>query len=332
MTGFLDALAGGLDALGLRGRRVLAAVSGGADSVALLCGLAELQTEFSLELTAAHLDHRLRGEDSAADAAWVRELCDCLKIPCRIEECDVGALQVETKQTLEESARQARYEFLERTAIAHGCTEIALGHTADDQAETVLHHILRGTGITGLRGIPREREMSAGLRLIRPLLDVRRSEIETWLAEHQQDYREDASNLNPAFTRNRLRHQLLPLLEKDYNPQVIPAILRLRQQAEEMEDVLAQFAEAELRQAIEERSPHHCRLRCESLTGRPPAFRRVCFTVLWREQNWPRGRMTFAHWNRLAELVAQKRGAISLPDGLTARRGRDGLTVERQAK
>ncbi len=332
MSDFLDALRAGLDAFDLKGRRVLAAVSGGADSVALLCGLAELCAELSLELGAAHLDHRLRGEESAADAVWVGELCDRFKIPCVIESRDVRSLHAETKQTLEESARQARYDFLKRTAIAQGSTAIALGHTADDQAETVLHHILRGTGLAGLRGIPREREISAGLRLIRPLLNIRRSEIEGWLAERGQDYRTDASNIDPTFTRNRLRHQLLPLLEKDFNPQVIPALLRLREQAAEMEDVLDQFAEEELRQAVIERSPHRCRLRCESLAARPPAFRRVCFTLLWREQNWPRGRMTFAHWNRLADLVAQNRGALSLPGGLTARRRKDGLTVEWQAE
>ncbi len=252
--------------------------------------------------------------------------------PASSKQHDVRSLQAETKQTLEESARQARYDFLKRTAIAQGSTEIALGHTADDQAETVLHHILRGTGITGLRGIPRERAIAPGLRLIRPLLDIRRSEIEDWLAERGQDFRTDLSNIDPAFTRNRLRHYLLPVLEKDYNPQVIPALLRLRQQAEEMEDVLAPFADDELRQAIIERSPHHCRLRCESLAARPPAFRRVCLTILWREQNWPRRRMTFDHWNRLADLVAQNRGALSLPDGLTARRRKDGLTVERQVE
>jgi tRNA(Ile)-lysidine synthase len=249
-----------------------------------------------------------------------------------MERQDVQALQSETKQTLEEAARRARYAFLERTAIKQRCTDIALAHSADDQAETILHHILRGTGITGLRGIPPERQLSSEIRLVRPLLEVRRSEIEAWLAERGQDYRQDASNSDPSFTRNRLRQDLLPLLRKVYNPQVIPALLRLGQQAAEMEDSLRQFAEDQLKAAMMEQSPTHCKLRCEPLASLPLAIRRVCFTVLWRQQNWPRKRMSFAHWNQLAELLTQKRGGISLPAGLTALRRRDWLSVEWKPK
>jgi tRNA(Ile)-lysidine synthase len=327
MSRFLDALRQGLSACGLDGRRVLVAVSGGADSVALLCGLVELQTECSLELRAAHLDHDLRGEDSAADAAWVESLCGRLSVNCVLERQDVKALQIESKHTLEEAARKARYDFLERTALMQNCTHIALAHTADDQAETILHHILRGTGLAGLRGIPRERQIISDLRLVRPLLEVRRTEIETWLKERGQDYRHDASNLDPSFTRNRIRHQLLPLLQTDFNPQVIPALLRLGQQAGDMEEALDHFAEIQLKAALIEQSPHHAKLRCEALAAFPLAFRRVCFTTLWRMQNWPRQRMTFAHWNSLAELLTQKRGAISLPAHLTATRRRDWLKV-----
>jgi tRNA(Ile)-lysidine synthase len=270
----------------------------------------------------------LRGEDSTADAAWVLSLCDRLQVPCVVERQDVNALQPGTKQTLEEAARKVRYDFLERTAIQQNCPDIALAHTADDQAETILHHILRGTGLSGLRGIPRQRELSPGLRVVRPLLDVRRSDIETWLQALPQDYRLDASNSDPAFTRNRLRQELLPQLQHDYNPQVIPALLRLGQQAGEMDEVLQQFAEEQLKTAILEQSSHHCKLSCKPLAEQPSAFRRVCFTVLWQQQNWPRKRMTFDHWSQLAELITQKRGALSLPDGLTATRRRDWLSVD----
>lgn len=327
MSRFLNALRQGLSACGLKSRRVLVAVSGGADSVALLLGLVELQTECSLELKAAHLDHGLRGEDSDADAAWVENLCRRLSVDCVVERQDVKAFQIESKHTLEEAARKTRYAFLEQTALTQNCTDIALAHTADDQAETILHHILRGTGLAGLRGIPREREIGSDLRLLRPLLEVRRTEIETWLNERGQDYRHDASNLDPRFTRNRIRHQLLPLLQIDFNRQVIPALLRLGQQAGEMEEALNHFAEAELKAALIEQSPHHAKIRCEALAAFPLSFRRTCFTVLWRMQNWPRQRMTFDHWNHLAELLTQKRGAISLPANLTATRRRDWLKV-----
>jgi len=328
MTNFLDDLRAELTAFDLQCRRVLVAISGGADSVALLLGLCELSAEWELHLTAGHLDHGLRGADSAADAVWVKNFCDRLSVPCVIERQDPGELEPDTKQTLEESARRARYDFLERTAVKLDCTEIAVAHTADDQAETVLHHILRGTGISGLRGIPRQRELSPKLRIVRPLLDIRRVHIENWLTERNQDFRKDASNRDPAFTRNRIRHQLLPLLEEEYNPQVIPALTRLGRQAGETEDAFHQLAEEQLEAAVRDRSPRHCRLDCEPLNRLPLAIRRVVFTTLWRQQNWPRKRMTFAHWNDLADLVRKKNGAISLPAGLTARRQRDGLTVE----
>ncbi len=328
MSQFLHSFRHGLSECGLKDQRVLVAVSGGADSVALLSGLWELQREFGLELRAAHLDHGLRGEDSAADAVWVENLCARMSVPSFMERQDVRALQAGTKHTLEESARNARYAFLERAALAQHCTAIALGHTANDQAETILHHILRGTGIAGLRGIPNVREVSTELRFVRPMLGIRRADIEAWLNDRGQDYRQDATNSDPKFTRNRIRHELLPQLQTDFNPQVIPALLRLGQQAGEMQEVLEHFAELQLQTALIEQTPHHVKLRCEALAEHPLAFRRVCFTVLWRMQNWPRKRMTFAHWNRLAELITQNHGSINLPAHLTATRRREWLCVE----
>ncbi|MCA9072233.1 MAG: tRNA lysidine(34) synthetase TilS, partial [Planctomycetaceae bacterium] len=130
MIHFLDQLRVSLSTFQICERRVLIGVSGGADSVALLCGLFELQSEFKLHLTVAHLDHMLRGEESAADATWVQEICDQFQVPCVVEQTDVTIQQSQTKQTLEESARNARYEFFERTAALHDCSELALAHTA----------------------------------------------------------------------------------------------------------------------------------------------------------------------------------------------------------
>ncbi len=308
------------------------AVSGGADSVALLRGLWELRTEIPLEITAAHLNHQLRGTASDADAAWVADLCTCWEIPLIIERGDVKRLQTETGTTLEEAARLARYAFLERSATEKNSTVIALAHTADDQAETVLFHILRGTGLSGLRGIPRERQVGSGIRIIRPLLNIPRTDIENWLAQRAQDFREDATNQDLVFTRNRLRHQLLPLLKEDYNPQVVSALFRLARQAEDAEEVLKQFAQDQLATAIVERSPNRVQLDCKDLANQPLAFRRVCLTELWQQQNWPRKRMTFAHWNNLAELIPVKRGALSLPQGLFAKQRRGQLSVEWEPK
>lgn len=328
MADFLEQLRAGLSALDLPGRRLMAAVSGGADSVALLLGLCELREELDLELTAAHLDHMLRGEDSAADADWVKSLCGRLDVPCIIERKDISAAKVESQRTLEESAREARYEFLRRTALENRCSEIAVAHTADDQAETVLHHILRGTGLSGLRGIPSERELAPGLRIVRPLLEIRRAEIEIFLSERDQDFRQDQTNADVAFTRNRIRHQLMPVLEADFNPQVAMALNRLGEQAGELEDALDHLAEIYLQSAILEQSPNRCLLDCSPLARLPIAVRRVCLTLLWKKQNWPRQRMSFSHWNDLADLMTKNRGAITLPAGARAKKRKEGMLLE----
>src|SRR5205823_11908216 len=133
---------------------------------------------------------------------------------------DVAAVAQGSGRGIEETARDERYRFLEVTAVAIGCRAIATAHTADDQAETILHHVLRGTGLAGLRGIPRARELASGITLIRPLLDLERSVVLDYLAKIGQDFRDDASNRDEAYTRNRIRHQLLPLLAREYNPHI----------------------------------------------------------------------------------------------------------------
>ena len=162
-------------------------------------------------LVIAHLNHGLRGTASDEDAEWLKQECRRLSLPCVTEKQE---LNQGPDSGLEEQCRTARYDFLTRVAIAEQCTQIAVAHTLDDQAETVLHHIIRGTGITGLRGIPQTRVLQQGLHLIRPLLQISREEVVEFLNVCGQEYRNDESNADTSFTRNRIRHQLLPLLKK----------------------------------------------------------------------------------------------------------------------
>src|SRR5690606_6975014 len=159
MSDFLDHLRSGCERCGLRGRKVLLAVSGGADSMALVRGMLELRAEFNLSLHAAHLDHQLRGELSRQDSLWVERTCAAWEIALTLGQRNVPAEAARRKLGLEEAARRVRYEFLDETARAEGCTHLAVAHTADDQVETVMHHILRGTGLAGLRGVPRTRTL-----------------------------------------------------------------------------------------------------------------------------------------------------------------------------
>jgi tRNA(Ile)-lysidine synthase len=225
---------------------VVVGVSGGADSVCLLHVLAKCQKGLRINLHVAHLDHQLRGVESEADAKYVSDLADSLGVPITIDRQDVAAYRVERNFSLEEAGRELRYAFLARVAREVGANRIAIGHTRDDQVETILMHILRGTGITGLCGLAPcspmaydKQRMSLraptcrdNLLVIRPLLDITREETMSYCQEHQLDPRIDSSNRSLSFFRNRLRLQLLPLL-RQYNPSVDQALLRLADIAKE---------------------------------------------------------------------------------------------------
>jgi len=210
------------------GCRVVVAVSGGPDSVCLLHLLAGLREEMGIELHIAHLDHRLRGEESAADAAYVERLARSLGIPLTTGKEDVKAYRREKRLSLEEAAREVRYSFLADTAEAAGAGYIATGHTLDDHIETVLMHIIRGTGVRGLTGLQPIKEWRLNGRkvnIIRPLLGINRSETAAYCRQHNLEPRQDSTNLSLSSFRNRIRQQLLPLLE-EYNPGIREALLR----------------------------------------------------------------------------------------------------------
>jgi tRNA(Ile)-lysidine synthase len=219
--------------------KIVVGVSGGPDSLCLLHYLVHFRSDLGLDLTIAHLNHQLRGSEAQADEAFVRDVAARWQVPIRVEAHDVAALAAERKQSLEEAARQVRYAFLWRTAGAVGAGKIAVGHNADDQIETVLMHFLRGTGLAGLRGMLPLTDI-AGLRLhpddtintaspapklIRPLLAISRAEIETYCQAHDLAPRQDYSNQDVTFFRNRLRHELIPLLET-YNPNIRQVLRR----------------------------------------------------------------------------------------------------------
>ena len=194
------------------GSRVLCAVSGGCDSIGLLHLLWTQREEWGLEVFAAHYEPGIRGADSLRDAAFVEAFCRERGIPCTVEHGDVPAFAREQGLGIEEAARKLRYAFLERTADVLGCDRIATAHNADDNAETMLLNLVRGSGLRGLGGIPPERG-----RIVRPLLTVTRQEIESYLAENGLPHVEDASNADESYRRNRLRQRVLPLL-REMNP------------------------------------------------------------------------------------------------------------------
>jgi tRNA(Ile)-lysidine synthase len=311
----------------------LVAVSGGADSVALLRGMLELQPALNLTLRAAHLNHQLRGAEADADADWVRRLCDRHQIPCEIEAVSIRALAERNRRGLEETARDARYDFLQSAAERHRCDVVATAHTADDQSETVLHHILRGTGLTGLRGMEWSRgiEHSTTLRLIRPMLSIWRTDIEQFLAELGQEFRHDITNQDVSLTRNRLRHELLPLLEREFNPRVREHLCQLAEQAADFDVLVRSAADSLLKTALLDQSENFVRLRCDELAKAARPLVRELMVRVWQQQQWLRFAMTYSHWDRLADLVhSEPPAAIHLPHRILATRRANMLVLERQ--
>jgi len=200
------------------GDTVLIAVSGGPDSVCLLTALHALANELGLSLHIAHLDHMFRGKESADEALFVASLAEQLGLPSTIESADVAAFCRERGLSVQAGAREARYAFLSRTAELIGASRIATGHTATDQAETVVMRLLRGAGSAGLAGIPPKRGM-----IIRPLIAITREEVLQHLSQAGFAFATDPSNAKPLYTRNRLRLEVFPVL-KQFNPRIVETL------------------------------------------------------------------------------------------------------------
>ncbi len=236
------------------GDLLVVAVSGGPDSLSLLHALSHLSAGMGLRLHAAHLDHRLRGAASASDARFVADTCRGLSIGLTAKSVDVAAPGSRKGLSLEEAAREARYGFLARVVAEQGAKAVVLGHTADDQAETVLMNIVRGSGLAGLRGMrPSATRVIGGtdVLLLRPLLGVSGQETRGYCARLKLYPRHDDSNLSTEFTRNRVRLELLPLLEQ-LNPGVRDALARLSRNAAQAEAHLDIEVDTVWRDAVSE--------------------------------------------------------------------------------
>jgi tRNA(Ile)-lysidine synthase len=206
---------------------VLVGVSGGIDSITLLYSLYFLRDNLKCSLIVAHANHGLRGEESDKEEEFVRKIAGELKLPCVIEKFDVLKYMAEKGLSKQVAARELRYDFFERTKKQYSANKIALGHTADDQAETVLMRLLRGSGMKGMGGIRAVRacsEQSESNNVIRPLIEVSRDEVAEFAAEKGLRYVEDPSNLKTEYLRNKIRLNLMPILKKEYNPSVIRAL------------------------------------------------------------------------------------------------------------
>lgn len=314
-----------LTEMGVRDETVVVAVSGGPDSVALLHLLFRLSEEFILRLHVAHLNHMLRGELGARDARFVVELARTLGLPCTCEERDVHAFQrTSANSSVEDAARQVRYRFLNETADRVGASRIALGHMADDQAETVLLHLVRGTGLSGLRGM-----LPVRGRIIRPVLTVRRDEIEEFLRVEGIEYCSDETNESRQFARNKIRAEVIPLLQREFNPRVVDSINRTAQVVRSAEE----WAESELDRLfgglVSKRDETEIVLSVPALSELPVLLRQLAIRRALRLLNQSGTELSLAQTESVVSLLQspQAETHISLPGGIRAEREGDALWI-----
>ena len=295
---------------------VLAALSGGADSVALLLALTELE----IPVSACHLHHGLRGAEADRDEQFCRSLCAKLGIALTVRHADAAAYARKVHESVETAARNLRYAFF--AEIADG-RKTATAHTADDNLETVLFHLARGSGLDGLCGIPPVRE-----GIVRPLIACTREEVEGFLASRGQDFVTDSTNLQPAYTRNRIRQEVVPVL-RALNPQAAETVSALTARLRTDRDYLEEQAQALLSQAAQDGG-----WRAELLADAHPALRTRALRIACQQSGMPARDFTARHVAALEALLRNPNPSaqIDLPAGFAARREYDLLRVEKKQK
>jgi tRNA(Ile)-lysidine synthase len=309
------------DAHQLSGAAGVVAISGGPDSVALARALARLP------IVLAHVNHMLRGAESDADEEFVKSLAS----RCRVLRVDTAAEAQKRGQNLEATARDLRYAWFAQVAREEGAAWVAVAHTADDQAETVLFRLLRGSGVEGLRGMSARRPLEGSVVLLRPLLDIRRRDVLAYLEAHGLAYRQDSSNLDTTFTRNRLRRELIPQLEREYNPALVDALCRLGKQAAEVQAEMRPLAEELLGRAELPRAGDMLVFRADVLGSASPHRLREMFRLVWQREDWPQSAMGFDEWQRLVAVVRDEAAAWDLPGGVHVRRAARVIQLSMQA-
>ena len=298
-----------------RGEKILVAVSGGADSVCMLHALNALKTSFGFSIYCAHLNHGLRGEAADSDERFVVELCGKLDIPVFTKTVDVRAFAKEKKISLEEAVRVLRYKFFDELSKKNKIDKIATAHNKNDNAETVLMRIFRGTGIDGLCGISYKREDG----VIRPLLDIEKCEIEEYCKENNLSFCTDETNNENEYTRNKIRNELLPYIIENFNPDVVDSLSRLTETAKEDGEFLNNYAKRlyeRLRSPLSSKKPVMLHIESLGLVSRSIAARVLRIAALDAAKDV---KLEKKHIDDVFDLMTKETGSrISLPKGLVA--------------
>lgn len=302
------------------GELVLAGVSGGPDSLALLHVLRSLQTELDFKLHAAHLDHSLRGEESATEAAWVKSTAAGWGLECTLHQADAAQFARERKISLQDAGHQLRKEFFEKLQKALGAQKIALGHQADDQAETLLIHFLNGAGMEGLSGL-----LPVSGPYIRPLLFTARTDIEAYCAYFQLEPRRDPSNEKDLYLRNKIRLRLMPWLLEEINPNLRETLNRTARIFWAEEEYLEKMTNLAARECMSSQEGP-ISIRQKPFLAQDTALQRRLVRLAWRESGGKQG-LSFYHVEEVRALILHKQTGkiLPLPQDITAEKEYDAV-------
>ena len=310
------------------GDTLLVAVSGGPDSVALVHILLALAPKFSFQIAMAHLNHCLRGDESERDETFVVSLAEQLELPLHVERQDVRRYQKSRHLSLEAAARQVRYGFYHTVAAKFGYEKIALGHHSDDNAELILMYLLRGSGPLGLSGIPPVRDH----KIVRPLIDIRRTEIMDYIAVKGLDYVEDSSNRDSQYLRNKVRNRLIPELKTEYNPKLVVSLNRLASIIDAEERWIESLIQPIFEKVIVYEKRDRIGFDISKLNQQTIAVRRRLIRKAILKVKGNLRRMAFTHVEAALKL-AQKGpdlGVLDLPDQIRISRQNDVLIMSRE--
>ena len=303
----------------------MAGISGGADSVCLFFALLELQKEMDFTFYAVHINHGYRGEASDRDERFVRDLCEKYGVPLQVFSVDLESTAKKRKQSLEEAGREIRRELFEKEMQSRDACKIALAHHENDNAETFLWNLCRGCGLHGLGGI---RPVNGVY--IRPLLGMTRGEIETFLQKRQQPYCTDATNLETDYTRNKLRHLVLPVLEEQINRQTIRHMNTTMEELRELDDYVEMQVEAAYQACVEKEQDENCLIRKEPLLQYPELLQnKVIFRCL-TETAATQKNLGRVHVEDVRALLEKQPGrSLDLPARVRAVREYEGVRLKK---
>jgi tRNA(Ile)-lysidine synthase len=290
-----------------KGDAVIVAFSGGVDSTALLYILNSLKSRLNIKLYAAHLNHMIRGKDAAHDAAFARKTSKKLKVPFIGEEFDVPSFAKQKKLNLEDAARRMRYEFLERAAAKVGAQKIAVAHNADDNIETLLMRMIRGTGMKGMEGIPPVRD-----KIIRPLIGTYRADIEKYLRSKKITPRIDKSNFETKYLRNKIRQNLIPALERN-NKNIKELLLQIIASANRIHGFIEAQANKALEGMISSKSRVSISLDAGKFSNADPALKGEILRLAIEYIRKDLSDISFSHIQSIIDLAGKKRAEIDLP-------------------